>query len=103
MISKIKENDWRSFIFVFLAGVFLGVSFFKVPPTMILLMQYFHADVATAGWMMSICSIAGTIVAIPAGAIQSKLGPKNTLLAALGWTILSIIWHDPLNLIQPQC
>jgi MFS family permease len=91
MIEKLKTSDWRSFVFVFLAGVFLGVSFFKVPPTIPLLMQYFSVDVGTAGWMMSACSIAGTVIAIPAGGIQAKLGPKNTLLAALGWTILSIL------------
>ncbi|MDR3137216.1 MAG: MFS transporter [Coriobacteriales bacterium] len=91
MVARIKQADWSSFVFVFLAGVFLGVSFFKVPPTIPLLMGYFQTDVGTAGWMMSVCSIAGTLVAIPAGAIQSRLGPKNTLLAALGWTILSII------------
>lgn len=91
MVERIKTSDWRSFVFVFLSGVFLGVSFFKVPPTMPLLMQYFQADTATAGWMMSICSIAGTIIAIPAGAIQSKLGPKNTLLTAMFCTIISIL------------
>jgi MFS family permease len=91
MSEKGKQANWKSFAFVFLAGVFLGVSFFKVPPTMPLLMEYFNVDVGTAGWMMSACSIAGTLVAIPAGAIQAKLGPKNTLLAALGWTLFSII------------
>ncbi len=91
MIAKVKETDWRSFIFVFLTGVFIGISFFKVPPTMGLLMQYFQVSVGTAGWMMSMCSIAGTLIAIPTGIIQSKLGPKNTLLFALVWTLLSIL------------
>lgn len=91
MVEKIKNANWRSFIFIFLCGVFLGVSFFKVPPAIPTLMEYFQCSVAEAGWMMSWCSVAGTIIAFFTGSIQSKIGPKAMVIGAMGFTMLSIV------------
>ncbi|MEG0323610.1 MAG: MFS transporter, partial [Raoultibacter sp.] len=91
MVEKIKSADWRSFILIFLCGVFLGVSFFKVPPAIPTLMAYFQCSVADAGWMMSWCSVAGTIIAFFTGSIQSKIGPKAMVIGAMGFTLLSIV------------
>lgn len=86
---KKYSSSWASFVFVFLSGIFLCISFFKVPPTMVMLMQEFGVGPGVAGWFMSICSLAGMIVAIPAGTLQAKIGPKNALLTALALSAVS--------------
>lgn len=74
---------WPTFILIFVMGTIFAIGFFKVPPAMGLLMQHFQCDLSTAGWFMSACSVAGTIIAFVTGVIQTKIGPKGMLIAAL--------------------
>jgi MFS family permease len=84
MEEKTKTgNAWLNFILIFIMGAIFAISFFKVPPAMVSLMEYFGCGLSDAGWFMSACSVAGTIIAFVTGAIQTKIGPKGMLLAAL--------------------
>lgn len=76
-------NAWVNFILIFVMGAIFAIGFFKVPPAMGSLMEYFKCGLGDAGWFMSSCSVAGTIIAFATGAIQTKIGPKGMLIAAL--------------------
>lgn len=76
-------NAWLNFILIFIMGGVFAIGFFKVPPAMPLLMEYFQCGLGEAGWFMSACSVAGTIIAFATGMIQTKIGPKGMLIAAL--------------------
>ena len=76
-------NAWVNFILIFVMGAIFAIGFFKVPPAMGSLMEYFQCGLSEAGWFMSACSVAGTVIAFATGAIQTKIGPKGMLIAAL--------------------
>lgn len=76
-------NAWVNFILIFIMGAVFAIGFFKVPPAMGSLMEYFQCGLSEAGWFMSACSVAGTIIAFITGMIQTKIGPKGMLIAAL--------------------
>ncbi|MEA5019146.1 MAG: MFS transporter [Gordonibacter sp.] len=76
-------NAWVNFVLIFIMGAIFAVGFFKVPPAMGSLMEYFQCGLGEAGWFMSACSVAGTVIAFVTGAIQTKIGPKGMLIAAL--------------------
>ena len=52
------------------------------------LMQTFQIDLTQAGLLMSIIAIIGLMLALPTGIILQRLGPKVTLLIALGLTAI---------------
>lgn len=76
-------NAWVNFVLIFVMGAIFAIGFFKVPPAMGSLMEYFQCGLGEAGWFMSACSVAGTVIAFATGAIQTKIGPKGMLIAAL--------------------
>ena len=84
MAEKSKTgNAWVNFILIFIMGAVFAVGFFKVPPAMGSLMEYFQCGLGEAGWFMSACSVAGTVIAFVTGVIQTKIGPKGMLIAAV--------------------
>lgn len=84
MEKKTKTgSSWGNFILIFIMGAVFAIGFFKVPPAMTLLMEHFECGLGDAGWFMSACSVAGTIIAFFTGMIQTKIGPKGMLIAAL--------------------
>ena len=42
-------------------------------------MGAFNIDMATAGWLSSLFSLVGVIMAIPASIVLNKLGPKKKM------------------------
>lgn len=75
----------------YLAGVAVAMNQFKVPPVMQVLIDSLHVDMATGGWLMSVFSFAGVILALPAAALLARLGPKASGLIGIGCTILGSI------------
>jgi MFS family permease len=86
-----------------LAGVSAPLNQFKVPPVMPVLMERFQLDLITAGLLMSIFAITGLVLALPAGIILHRLGPKTTGLIAigslLGGSILGALTSDANGLL----
>ncbi|MEG0503904.1 MAG: MFS transporter [Raoultibacter sp.] len=79
-------NMKRAWIVAFatiFAGVALALVQNKVAPCMTTLQQAFIIDMATAGWLSSLFSLVGIIIAIPAAMILNKLGPKKGGIVAL--------------------
>ncbi len=88
---KVPSYAWVILVVVFLASVAAPLNQFKVPPIMPVLIQAFNMSIATAGWLMSIFAITGVILAIPAGFILQKYGPKATGLLSVGFVTVGAI------------
>lgn len=86
-----KNKAWLITIVVFLAGVIFSAGNFKVPPTMIVVLDEMNVGVAAGGWLMSMGVLAGIILALPAGGIMMKIGPKKLGLFALGSALIGNI------------
>jgi MFS family permease len=74
---------WVILLVVFLASVAAPLNQNKVPPLMPVMMDTFHLTLVEAGLLMSVFAVTGFILALPAGIILSKIGPKITGLIAL--------------------
>jgi MFS family permease len=85
--KKPAAYAWVILAVVYLAGVAGPVNLFKVPPVMPVLIGAFHMDIASAAWLMSIFSVTGFILAIPAGFIMQRFGPKATGLASIAFVV----------------
>lgn len=77
------KRAWIVALATILAGVSLALVQNKVAPCMELLQTTFSIDSATAGWLSSLFSLVGIIIAIPAAIILNKLGPKKGGIIAL--------------------
>ena len=75
---------WVILLVVFLASVAAPLNQNKVPPLMPVMMNAFNLTLVEAGLLMSVFAITGFILALPAGIILGKIGPKITGLLALG-------------------
>ncbi|HSR34953.1 MAG TPA: MFS transporter, partial [Anaerolineae bacterium] len=83
-----KRRAWAVMVTVFLAGVAVAANRFKVPPVMQSLMADLSVNRVTAGWLMSISSVAMVVLALPAAFALTRLGLKVSGLLALGCTII---------------
>ncbi len=86
--SLIAPYAWVILAVVYFASVVAPFNQFKIPPLMPVLMQTFQVDLTQAGLWMSVIALVGLVLALPAGIILQRLGPKTTLLIALGLTAL---------------
>jgi MFS family permease len=82
--STIQSYAWVILAVVYFAGVVVPFNLFKVPPIMPVLMQNFQLDLTEAGLLMSIIAMIGLVLALPTGIVLQRIGPKTTLLIALG-------------------
>jgi predicted MFS family arabinose efflux permease len=76
---------------VYLAGIGAAANRFKVPPVLDTLMADRQVDMATGGWFMSVFSIAGLALAIPAAILLTRLGLRATGLIAVGCTVVGAV------------
>lgn len=83
-----KRKAWTIMLIAFLAGIALAWVQNKIPPVITTLMDSFHINMATAGWLSSIFSVTGLIMAIPAAFVLNKLGPKKCGLISLGCALV---------------
>jgi MFS family permease len=84
---KERRKGWAVTAVVFFASIAIAANRFKVPPVMQVLMDSLQVDMVTGGWLMSISSVAGIVLAIPAALLMARRGPRNTGLFALGCTV----------------
>jgi predicted MFS family arabinose efflux permease len=83
---------WVILFVVSLASVAAPLNQFKVPPLMPMLMQAFQLNLSQAGMLMSVFAITGFVLALPAGLILQKLGPKVAGLLAVGCLVVGSAW-----------
>ena len=82
---------WAVLFVVFLVSAAAPLNQFKVPPVMPPLMASFQLDLSTAGLLMSIFAVTGIVLALPAGFILQRLGPKAAGLIAAGCTVVGAV------------
>jgi len=82
--AKTPAYAWIVLFAIYMATLAAPLNQFKVPPVLTLLRETFSLDYSTAGLLMSIFSIMGFILALPAGFILQKIGIKITGLIAVG-------------------
>lgn len=83
-VAAVLPYAWVILWVVYFASVAAPLNQFKVPPVMPLLMQSYQISLAQAGALMSVIALVGLILALPAGIILQRSGPRATGLVALG-------------------
>jgi MFS family permease len=85
---KTPAYAWVVLFALYMATLSATLNLFKVPPVMVTLIQRFGLDNTQAGLLMSVFSIMGFVLAIPAGYILKRFGIKMTGLLAVGALII---------------
>lgn len=75
---------WVILVVVFVASVAAPLNQFKVPPVMPILIDLFNLNMTYAGLLMGVFSIAGFLLALPAGLILQRIGSKWTGIISVG-------------------
>jgi predicted MFS family arabinose efflux permease len=78
-----KHKAWLVMVVVYVASIAVAANRFKVPPVLPTLMDELQVDMVTGGWLMSLSSLAGIILAIPAAFVLTRTGLKLTGLIAM--------------------
>jgi MFS family permease len=78
-----RRYAWIVLIALFIAAIAVPINQYKVPPVMPVLMDVFGLDLTMANLLMSIFSLSAFLLAIPAGIIVHRIGPKRSGLIAL--------------------
>ena len=83
-----RRYAWIVMAALFIAAIAVPINQYKVPPVMPVLMDVFGLDLTMANLLMSIFSLSGFLLAIPAGIMVHSVGPKRSGLAAVGAVVL---------------
>jgi len=83
-VVKERPYAWIILLAVYLASLAAPLNQFKVPPVLELINSEFGMQLSGGGRFMSVFSIAGCILAIPAAFIIQRLGLKAAGLIAVG-------------------
>jgi MFS family permease len=87
-VPKILPYAWVILFVVYLASVAAAFNQQKVPPILPVLMDEFQMNLSLAGGLMSVFSLTGVFLALPTGFILQRLGPKITVLVAVGSLVI---------------
>jgi predicted MFS family arabinose efflux permease len=90
--APVPGYAWVILLVAFLASVAAPLAQFKVPPLLPVLMDAFRLSLSQAGMLMSVFAFTGLILALPAGVVTHKLGPKGTGLIAVGCLVVGSAW-----------
>ncbi len=86
--ARTPAYAWVVLFAIYMATLAAPLNQFKVPPVMPILRETFNMSHFGAGMLMSIFSIMGFILALPAGFILQRIGIKTTGLIAVGATMV---------------
>ena len=81
--STVLPYAWVILVVVFLASLAGPINQSKVPPLMPVIMDAFQLSIGQAGWLMSVFALTGLLLALPAGVLLQRFGPKKLGLVAL--------------------
>ena len=82
---------WLILAVLLLFSIAAPLNQFKVPPIMPILMDALGLSVSGAGMLMSVFAITGLILALPAGLVFQKAGPRITGILAGGSILLGAV------------
>jgi MFS family permease len=83
-VEKPSAYAWVILAVLYIASVASALNQFKVPPVLPILIRAFHLSLSDAGMLMSIFSLTGFLLALPAGFILQRLGLRITGMIAVG-------------------
>jgi MFS family permease len=86
-----RVSPWLVLGVVFLASVAAVMAQFAAPPIMPALMEAFGLDLAQASSLMSVFSITGVLLALPAGLLLMRFGPLAVGATASGTVVVGSI------------
>jgi MFS family permease len=81
---KTPPYAWVALFALYMATLSAPLNLFKLPPVMTTIQKAFNMSMSGSGDLMSIFSIMGFVLAIPAGYILKRFGIKPTALFAVG-------------------
>jgi MFS family permease len=81
---KAPAYAWVVLFALYMATLAAPLNLFKLPPVMTTIQKAFNLSMSQSGDLMSIFSIMGFVLAIPAGFILKRFGIKLTGLFAVG-------------------
>lgn len=81
---KTPAYAWVVLFALYMATLASPLNLFKLPPVMTIIVERFQLTGAQSGDLMSIFSIMGFVLAIPAGYILKRFGIKLTGLVSVG-------------------
>lgn len=82
--AKTPGYAWVVLFALYMATLAAPLNLFKLPPVMTTIQKAFNLSMSDSGDLMSIFSIMGFVLAIPAGFILKRFGIKLTGLVAVG-------------------
>jgi MFS family permease len=83
-VEKPSAYAWVILAVLYIASVASALNQFKVPPVLPVLIRAFNLSLSNAGMLMSIFSLTGFLLALPAGFILRRLGLRTTGMIAVG-------------------
>jgi len=83
-VPKTPGYAWIILFAFYMATLSATLNLFKLPPVMTVIREAFTVDIVKVGGLMSVFSIMGFVLAIPAGYILKRIGIKATALIAVG-------------------
>ena len=81
------RKAWPVTLTAILAGIAIAVSQNKVAPCLGVLQSAFQIDMSAAGWLSSVFSVMGILMALPAALLTGRIGPRRACLLSLGAAI----------------
>src|SRR4030042_2992883 len=81
---KTPGYAWVILFALYMATLSATLNLFKLPPLMTTIQNAFTVDIVKVGGLMSVFSIMGFVLAIPAGYILKRIGIKMTGLNDAG-------------------
>jgi predicted MFS family arabinose efflux permease len=82
--AKTPAYAWIVLFALYIATLSATLNLFKLPPVMTVIQKAFQVGDVETGDLMSIFSIMGFVLAIPAGYILKRFGIKLTALISVG-------------------
>ncbi len=90
-LTPVPSRSWPMLFLILFMSIAAPLNMFKAPGLAGTLMETFGLTPADFGWLMSVFTIMGIVLAFPAAGIMAKLGIKITVMIALIAVILGSI------------
>ncbi|MDR2107971.1 MAG: MFS transporter [Coriobacteriales bacterium] len=87
----VPRYAWVILAVVFLASLSAAMNYLKPPGIASTLIPWYEIGIDQFGLLMSVFSITGVVLALPAGLILSKIGVKKAVLASVGFCFVGAI------------
>lgn len=89
--GQTPKFSWVVLILLYCSAIVAPLSMFKVGVLAPVLIPALGIAPESIGVLMSVFSIAGLILALPAGVLVAKLGAKRSILISLAFTVIGCI------------